>query len=46
MFQIPKFYSYEIICNHAESYLVQSSPTIFLQMASIIAGLNVTDRSN
>ena len=46
MFRIPKFYSCEIIYNHAESNLVQPCPTNYLQMASIIARLTVIDRSN
>ena len=45
VFQIPKFYSCEIIYNHAKSNLVQPCPTNYLQMAAIIAHLNVTDRS-
>ena len=46
VFQIPKFYSCEIIYNQAEPYLVQLCPKNVLQVASIIARLNVTDRSN
>ena len=43
VFHIPKFYSCEIFYNHAEPYLVQPCPKNVLQMASIIARLNVTD---
>ena len=45
VFQIPKFSSCKIIYDHPESSLVQLCPTNYLQIASIIARLNVTDRS-
>ena len=45
MFQIPKFYSCKTIYNDAKSHLVQPCPTNYLQMAAIIARLNVTDGS-